>query len=158
MAKGGVAPEAWGTPALARTWIAAVNRLRDETPHLRCYWLLLTSGFRTYRFLPVFWREFFPHVDRPTPPGSQRLLEQLARERYGANFDATTGCVRFPRPQRLRGALATIPAGRTRDPHVDFFLARNPGHLAGDELVSLTEISDANLTAAGRRIVASIPS
>ena len=153
-----VAPEAWGTPALARAWIASVNRLREETPNLACYWLLLTSGFRTYRFLPVFWREFFPRCDRLTPPRAQRLLAQLARERYGAWFDATSGCVRFPNPQRLRGALAEIPAGRTRDPHVEFFLARNPGHDAGDELVSLTEITETNLTPAGRRIVASVAS
>jgi len=55
-----VAPEAWGTTALPRAWIAAVNQLRATVPRGRYYWLLLTSGFRTYRFLPVFWREFFP--------------------------------------------------------------------------------------------------
>jgi hypothetical protein len=49
-----VAPEAWGSPALARTWIASVNALRFSFSGQPCYWLLLTSGFRTYRFLPVF--------------------------------------------------------------------------------------------------------
>lgn len=153
-----VAPEAWGTPALARTWIAAVNRLRHDSSGQPCYWLLLTSGFRTYRFLPVFWREFFPRFDCRTPANAQRLLEQLARERYGAAFDPKTGCVRFSHPQRLRGTLATIPPGRERGPHVEFFLTRNPGHAAGDELVSLTEIAEGNLTSAGRRIVASLAS
>lgn len=151
-----VAPEAWGTAALARTWIDAVNRLRGGLPARRCFWLLLTSGFRTYRFLPVFWREFFPRFDGATPPAAQRLLIQLAQERYGGCFDARAGRVRFPRPQRLRGALAPIPPGRMRDPHVGFFVARNPGHEAGDELVCLTEIRETNLTPAGRRIVASI--
>src|SRR5438105_11020488 len=45
-----VAPEAWRSPALARAWIAAVNYLRTMLPARPCYWLLLTSGFRTYRF------------------------------------------------------------------------------------------------------------
>jgi hypothetical protein len=36
---------------------------------------------------------------------------------------------------------------------VAFFAARNPGHAAGDELVSLCEIGEANLTPAGRRMV-----
>jgi hypothetical protein len=148
-----VAPEARGSPGLARAWIAAVNRLREDYPGWRCYWLLLTSGFRTYRFLPVFWREFFPRAETPTPPAMQRLLGQLAQQRYGSRFDAAAGLVRFPQPQRLRGALAGIPDGRTRDADVAFFLARNPGHAGGDELVCLTEISAANLTAAGRRMV-----
>ena len=149
-----VAPEAWGTPELSRTWIAAVNRLRADFPDRPCYWLLLTSGFRTYRFLPVFWREFHPRPAIPTPPGRQQLLEHLAAEHYGSLFDPATGLVRFPQPQRLRGPLAEVPAGRRSDPHVAFFLARNPGHAAGDELACLAEICESNLTAAGRRMVA----
>ena len=149
-----VAPEAWRSPALARAWIAAVNHLRAASPSLPCYWLLLTSGFRTYRFLPVFWREFFPRHDAPTPPHDQRLLDHLARVRYGECHDAAAGIVRFPHPQRLRGALGETPAGRAADEHVAFFLARNPGHADGDELACITEISEANLTPAGRRMVA----
>ena len=72
-----VAPEAWGTTALARGWITAVNQLRERYPRGKYYWLLLTSGFRTYRFLPVFWREFFPRYDASAPSGIRRLREQL---------------------------------------------------------------------------------
>lgn len=152
-----VAPEAWGTPALARTWIAAVNRLRAMHPEHRCYWLLLTSGFRTYRFLPVFWREFFPCFAVNTPPAAARLVRHLAALRYGSLFDPKSGLVRFSQPQRLRGPLAGVPAGREDDPHVAFFLRMNPRHDCGDELVCLTEISEANLTAAGRRMIARAP-
>jgi hypothetical protein len=148
-----VAPEAWGTPALARAWIAGVNRIRATFPHQRCFWMLLTSGFRTYRFLPVFWREFYPRFNQPTPPSIQTLLEQLAHEGYGKKFDSRSGVVRFPRPQCLRGSLAVVPDGRDQNPHVAFFLARNPGHPRGDELVCVTEICEANLTPAGRRMV-----
>ena len=149
-----VAPEAWGSPALARAWIASVNHLRTTVPPRPCYWLLLTSGFRTYRILPVFWREFIPRAGPPAPESSQRLLDHLARERYGPAFDPATALVRFPFPQRLRAPLATVPAGRTADPHVAFFLQRNPAHAAGDELVCLTEIHERNLTPAGRRMLA----
>src|SRR5439155_22407121 len=77
-----VTPDAWGTTALPRAWVAGVEALRAALPPGRCFWLLLTSGFRTYRFLPVFWRDFFPRFDAPTPPEPQRLLNQLARERF----------------------------------------------------------------------------
>jgi hypothetical protein len=140
-------------PALARTWIEAVNRLRDQAGAKTVYWLLLTSGFRTYRFLPVFWRAFWPRHDAPTPPGMQRLLRGLARERFGEGFKPDAGIVRFPKPQRLRDDLLEIPTGRLADPHVAFFASRNPGFRAGDELVCLCELSEANLTAAGRRML-----
>jgi hypothetical protein len=149
-----VTPNAWGTSALPRAWVAGVDSLRAKLPPGKCYWLLLTSGFRTYRFLPVFWREFFPRFDEPTPAGTQRLLNQLARDRFGTQFDPGTGIVRFTRPQKLRSALKQVPAGREHDPHISFFISRNMGHGNGDELVCLTELCPGNLTAAGRRMTA----
>lgn len=148
-----VAPEAWNTPALSRAWIECVRELRESFPRGKYYWLLLTSGFRTYRFLPLFWRNFYPRFDAPTPPEQQHILDLLARERFGAQYDSENGIVRFTRPQRLRAGLNHVPVERTVDLHVSFFLKRNPGHFFGDELVCLTELADENLTAAGRRMI-----
>ena len=149
-----VAQDSWNSPALARAWIAAVNYLRAAAPQHRCYWLLLSSGFRTYRLLTVFWREFYPRHDTPTPEHHQRLLTFLAHTQYHACYDATSNIVRFPIPQRLRESLSIISEGRRLDPHIAFFLEKNPGHENGDELACITEISEANLTKAGRRMVA----
>jgi hypothetical protein len=148
-----MAPEAWGSTVLARGWITLVRRACAELPPRPCYWLLLSSGFRTYRFLPVFWREFWPRHDAAMPADMRALRDELARGRFGAAYDVEAGVVRFGMPQRLRGDLAEVPLARARDAHVAFFLASNPGHAEGDELVCLTELSDDNLTAAGRRVV-----
>ncbi|HKX62314.1 MAG TPA: hypothetical protein VJS65_10725 [Verrucomicrobiae bacterium] len=148
-----MARDAWGSTALPRAWIDTVNGLRDLHPRGGFYWLLLTSGFRTYRFLSVFWRMFWPRFDRATPPASKRLLDQLAAERFGNQYDPAAGVVRFRQPQRLRRELVEVPAGRVEDPHVACFLARNPGHARGDELVCLTDLSAENLTPAGRRMI-----
>ena len=147
-----VDPAAWGSAALPRCWIGAVRRLREEHPKGRLWWLLLTSGFRTYRLLPVFWKDFWPRWDAPAPPDVQARINALARERLGGLYRAEEGIARFPEPQKLRGDLAEVPPGRKLDPHVAFFLERNPGWMEGDELVCLTEIAEENLTAAGRRM------
>jgi len=146
-------PAAWRTPVLAATWIGAVLAEHRRRCTGRLYWLLLVSGFRTYRFLPVFWRELWPCYRQPTPPEMQRLMHHLARVRYGDAYDAASGVVRFAEPQCLAPHLAGIPQGRLADPHVAHFVRLNPGHAAGDELVCLTEITDENLTRAGRRMV-----
>ena len=140
----------WGSPALARSWIHGVRRLTAGASDV--YWLLLTSGFRTYRFLPVFYRTFHPRAGGAAAPATQPLLDAIARARFGARYDAAAGVVRLARPQVLAGDLLEVPAGRARDPHVEFFLARNPGYVRGDELVCLTRIADDNLTPAGRRM------
>lgn len=148
-----MAPEAWGSPVLARGWIRLAKRAARELEPRPCYWLLLSSGFRTYRFLPVFWSEFWPRAGASMPEAMRGLRDELAGRRFGAAYDVGAGVVRFGAPQRLRGELAEVPEGRTRDAHVAYFLEANPGHWDGDELVCLTELSDANLTAAGRRVV-----
>ena len=54
---------------------------------------------------------------------------------------------------RLTAELAAIPDSKREQPHVRFFLDRNPGYVNGDELVCLAEISEANLTSAALRFV-----
>jgi hypothetical protein len=143
---------AWGSAALPRSWIAAVRQLREHHPRGRLWWLLLTSGFRTYRFLPVFWKAFWPRFDAETPAADRARLSFLARERLGDAYREKEGVVRFPEPQRLREGLDDVPEGRLADPHIAFFLERNPGWREGDELACLTEIAEENLTRAGWRM------
>jgi hypothetical protein len=149
-----VREDAWGTTALFRTWITAVLRLRSGYPIGPCYWLLLTSGYRTYRLLPLFFRTFFPRYDVPLPPIWKARRDELARRRFGNQFDPTEGIVRFSRgSQQLRDGIGAMTPARMRDPHIAFFATQNPGHAFGDELVCVTEIDVGNLTVAGCRML-----
>jgi hypothetical protein len=88
----------------------------------------------------------------------QALLDELAAQRFGPDFDRERGIVRFAEGATpLRAGVAEATARRRRDPHVDFFLLRNPGHERGDELVCLARIHPENLTAAGRRMAPAGP-
>jgi len=147
-----VDPSAWSSVALPRTWIAAVNYLRQQYAENQLYWLLICSGFRTYRFLPTFWKEFYPRYNKDTPVVIENLMGSLAQEYYSDRYDKVTGIVRFKSPQILRDGLIEIPKGRQTNPHIQFFTTKNPDYRCGDELVCLTEISYENLTHAGQRM------
>ena len=148
-----MAPESWGSPVLAKGWIALVRAIQSARPEEPWYWLLLSSGFRTYRFLPVFWRSFWPRHDAEPDESTRELMSSLASAHFGERYDEQAGVVRFDHPQRLKSHLASIPDGKSNDAHVRFFLERNPGHADGDELVCFADLGDANLTAAGVRMV-----
>jgi hypothetical protein len=140
----------WGRRDLARTFGRHVFEV-GRTVEGRAFWFLISSGYKTYRFLPVFFKDFFPAHDRATPRDQQARLDALARRKFGVRYDARTGIVRLPEPTPLRPGVADLDARRLEDPHVAFFAARNPGHARGDELACLAELSSANLTPLGRR-------
>lgn len=148
-----VDPASWGANLLSRAWIEAVLRLHESEGTGDLWWLLLTSGFRTYRLLTGYWKDFLPRHDREAAEEDLRRRDHFARKLYGEYFDPARGIVVLPHPQVLRESLAGIPEGRRRDPHIAFFETLNPGHIHGDELVCLARLGEDNLTPAGQRVV-----
>lgn len=140
--------EAWNELLLPRAWakLAFALASREERD---VYWFLICSGFRTYRFLPVFFREFYPRHDTITPAREREIADRLAAAKFGDQYDPSAGVVKPAWPAPLRGCDDT---GTRQDPHVSFFRGANPGHVAGDELVCLARLAPDNLTAAGRRM------
>jgi hypothetical protein len=148
-----IRPAFWGSPELPRTWIKAVLEIGGTLPK-PLYWLLISSGYKTYRFLTVFFKEFYPRYDRPTPAYTQALIHHLASERFGREYYPQLGVVRFTTGATpLREGVAEITERRLKDPHVAFFVQKNPRHTEGDELVCLTNIHPENFTPAGRRMI-----
>lgn len=148
-----ISPDCWGTSILPRAWLQAVMEMAVILPR-PLYWLLLSSGYKTYRMLPTFFRSFFPRCDQDTPEVVQGMIRHLASALFGEQFDAERGIIHFGEGATpLRPGVADVQERRLRDPHTAFFLERNPGHEGGDELVCVAEICDGNLSPCGRRIL-----
>jgi hypothetical protein len=139
------------TTDLPRLW---VNHIRSVAGSLdrRIYWFLISSGYRTYRFLPVFFRDFHPRFDGASAR-LKPMLDAIATQRFGAAYDPATGIVHLAAPSPLRDAGEDLAQRAEHDPHVRFFLAANPGHAAGDELACLVRVAEDNLTPAGVRML-----
>jgi hypothetical protein len=152
-----VAQEFWGETILSRLWsqtvFAEADRIRSEFPDTLVFWYLICSGYKTWRFLPVFFKEFYPHPDRPTPPHIKRILDALGERKFPGEYHPAEGVVHLRSATPLRQGVADVTEERLRDPHISFFQRINPGHINGDELACLTEISRGNLTRAGERML-----
>jgi hypothetical protein len=136
----------WGSLALPVAWGRLMLSLHAAHPDTGLYWLLTSKGYKTYRFLPVFFHEFYPCCTGETPAFEKALLTSVATERFGERFDPAAGILRVETGgQRLREGIAEIDDKRLRDPHVAFFQQKNPGHARGDELVCLTRFHPDNL-------------
>ncbi len=143
----------WGQSELPRIWARHALSLAAREQGARVYWYLISSGYKTYRFLPVFFRRFWPRPEESTPPREQAILHALGQLKFPGEYDPATGVIRFAAAAPLRDGVAEVTEGRLQDPYVAFFEAANPGHSRGDELACLTELTPENLTRAGRRMM-----
>lgn len=141
----------WGRNDFAQTWLRLAGHLKAEAPEMPLYWLLIVKGQRTYRYLGLFARRYWPHHAEATPPEAQTLIDDIAGMHFGALYDAPSGRVFFPRPRSyLREALEPMPPKELARPEVRFFMQRNPGYAQGDELVCLCDLAPGNLTRLSR--------
>jgi hypothetical protein len=153
-----VAREHWGDNALAHVWGRLALSLIDTLGEGDLYWFLISKGYKTYRFLPVFFREFYPRYDAPTPAWAREVIDVLGRARYPDAYDPAAGIVRAASGKdRLRNGVADVTLERLRDPHVRFFAERNPGHAQGEELCCLAPLYRNNFNSAALRVLGAQP-
>lgn len=140
--------------ALAGYWGALSLQLIDAYPGQALYWFLISKGYKTYRFLPVFFREFYPRAGCVMPSEASAILEAVASEKFGDRYDpvrrvivaSENGC-------RLRPDVAPVEPARLNDRHVRYFVDANPGHARGDELCCLAPMRRDNFTPAAWRVI-----
>ena len=148
--------EYWANNPLAQSWGRFALWLIDSNPGAELYWFLIAKGYKTYRFLPVFFHEFYPRFDAPTPRRALELIDGMGRHKFSATYDCRTGIVRAGRFDcRLRPGVAEITPSRWCDPHVRFFSERNPGHRHGDELCCIAPLTRDNFRRAAYRAIGS---
>jgi hypothetical protein len=142
----------WGEQALPLAFCAFAGRVHASAPARPLYWLLISKGYRTYRYLSAFARHYYPHAGAPTPAEDQACMDALARSRFGDSYDVERGVLHFPQSRgHLKPAWAGVRDGVATRREVRYFLQRNPGYHQGDELVCITQLKPDNLRSFARR-------
>jgi len=136
----------WHSLALPVAWGRLMLSVLSDHPGRQLYWFLISKGYKTYRFLPVFFREFYPSCMKETPTLEKVLISSLGKRKFGDQFDSESGIIRASEgSQYLRPGVADITEIRRRDKHIAFFEKANPGHANGDELVCIARCHENNL-------------
>jgi hypothetical protein len=140
-----VHPDHWGQQALSFAWVRHLAALKQRFDGERLVWFLLVKGHRTYRYLHVFSKAFFPGRE---PAGSDlpALADWLARDRFPRDYNPATGLVEF-RPSRghLRTEYALPRTEELGRAGVADFLGRNPAYREGHELACVCDIDEDNM-------------
>lgn len=144
----------WANNPLATLWGRLALQIIDQRSGQPLYWFLISKGYKTYRFLPVFFETFYPRPNQATPRNCQGIINHLATENFGDRYEDSLGIIKAAQDGcRLRNEVAEVSEQRLRDPYVKFFDAANPGHTRGDELCCLAPLSRDNFNAAAYRVI-----
>lgn len=139
----------WGDVELHRAWIRTVYQQVDDV-HPYTYWLLISKGYKTYRFLPVYFQNFYPHYDHSTPEFEKRIMDAFGKLKYDGYYHPERGVIALDGLKDfLKPGVADVSEKRLKDPHIQFFIHTNPGYLHGDELVCITRLHKDNLRSRG---------
>lgn len=133
--------EYWGQKQLQLAFARLLATLKLRAPWRPLRWFLVSKGYRTYLLLANAFPRSVPRRDTPEDAAMRRLLDDLAAERFGAQYDRTAGVVRYATPhERVRGGVAPVTPEVLGNPHARFFIERNPGHAEGEELACLADV------------------
>lgn len=149
-----IAPGYWGQRALHHAFVKYIALCKARHPLVPVYWFLISKGYKTYLLMSRNLPEYWPRRDIPTPPWQASVIKMLASEKFGHQFVANRGVVKFDRPMgRLRTGVAPIEREMLEDPDVTFFLEKNPHHEAGDELCCLGRLGPEQIVYSMKRLL-----
>lgn len=110
------------------------------------YWFLISKGYKTYKLLPTFFREFYPNFRIETPVHIKNLMDAFGKLLYPEEYNPELGIVSYSKEKdSLKPGVADITGNRRKDQDILFFLERNPTYLLGDDLVCIADLKKNNL-------------
>jgi hypothetical protein len=136
--------EHWGTQELVRGFCHRAGEWKARHSK-KIYWYLISKGYRTYLYLPLFAKKFHPSPYEKNPE-LERIAATTSSCIFGDAWKTGEGLIRFPSSHgRLTPQLADDIENRMNNPYVSFFNSRNPRFSQGEELVCITEMTQPNL-------------
>ena len=147
-----IAHEYWGSITLPVAFLQLVFIIKNEYPDKKIYWMLISKGLRTYKFLSVFFNEYYPKYSSQTPNFIKNLMHYTGVKKFGTKYNFEKGIIEAQiNGQYLKQIYQ--PDAKTENEVSLFFHSSNPGYYKGDELLCMAELEDSNLHPYIKRIV-----
>ncbi|MGM0579956.1 MAG: hypothetical protein ACQETL_04715 [Bacteroidota bacterium] len=150
-----IAPEYWGTQVMKYGWCKAVGSIIASDATKPWYWYLLSKGHRTYMFLPLFFKDYFPSIE-PSESDDQlkKIASDISLKLYGDCWKEEEGVIRFKESQgELKEELIQASYQKKGSKFVQFFLKKNPAFYKGEELVCIAHLHPENFLRSAKDLI-----
>lgn len=142
----------WGSWILFRLF--ARYYIEESKKYDHFYWFLTSKGYKTYKVLPLFYKEYYPNRSRPMPEPIRQIVNRFGAAKYPEDFNPKTGVIEYrQKKDKLKPDIEVLKQKHLNDPDIVFFNKQNPGHVNGNDLVCLTRLTEDNLTQQGKKLL-----
>lgn len=149
-----ISKEYWHQQNLSLLWLQPIFALREQEKHKKWYWIVPASNYLSYQAMTLFFPEFYPRRNQVMPSKMKQLVHDFSRWKYKQGFDAVKGTVSFKNLGiSLTKELSDVMFEKFDDPHMRYFISKNPYYHQGDHLICLAEINQENITPFGESIL-----
>jgi hypothetical protein len=139
--------EYWGTKDLQTTFSKLLFLTKLKKPLTPTYWFLISKGYKTYLLLAKNIKVHWPNVEKETPTYENQLLNDLCKNKFTDSWRPELGVLKFKNCLgKLKGEVAPVTDLELKEPLINFFVSKNPGHIDGDELCCLGNINLETIT------------
>ena len=103
----------WARNDTARAVALLLQHMLEIAQDVECrwYWFVISSTYRSYRLLPMIFRESYPSPGCDMPSQVTRALEALTARKFGGGYDPESSVIRFPHATVFRSGSDVGPSG-----------------------------------------------
>lgn len=150
-------PMAWGSLALPRAWGAWMLSLSEAEPESPLYWMLISKGHRTFRFLPAYFIDYAPGLKREYSSDEISMIREIGGFLFGdkltVNKQGFLVVAHDVSSQRLKEHLIDERHLLSHQRDITFFANANPDYVLGSELVCVVNFTTSNMRPFCRRML-----
>ena len=145
----------WGSQIMMQGWCTSIGQIISSDSDIKWYWYLLSKGHRTYLYLPLFFKYYYPSVEpHSLSKDLKHKINEISEKIYPHFWKKDLGIVKFDQSMgQLKEELAEDSYKKSRNKWIKFFLEKNPGFEQGDELVCLAELHPENMIRSAKQFM-----
>lgn len=149
----------WGTNLPFKIFADLIDHLMKKYNN-ELYWFLISKGYRTYLFLPLLFKSFYPSpvysISKDDIYKYEQLTEELSIFKFKSSYDIENRIIRSSGDflkHELTGNENYFNKKNRFKMFTDFFYKNNPGFDIGNELPCIAKIDHDNLTSLAKRFI-----
>lgn len=111
------------------------------------YWFLIVKGYKTYKILPTFFKEFYPNSLTGIPVEMKKIMDNFGKNFYPEEYNKKTGVIEYKKikKDKLKEGVADITERHLKNKDIKFFQEKNPKYFMGNDMVCIAKLKKENL-------------